>query len=223
MATENPHVVVLNDLSNTTVEQRERKSGSTHVTISFKSTPIAVHLDPLALGKPVAEAIRDAVRDGIKAIGETASEKTQLNRKTAVDAFARGAQWARARYSGGRTGPKAPAQSDRLFNDSGRLADGVTVNVNRKEGGFTLNAPKNRLDPSTFRSMADFQRMTGRLVELVPALQNPLEQPSVQAAIEKTWTDMHVKREMIAGDKQREAVGRLVLDVLSMTRRILGA
>jgi hypothetical protein len=221
MGTKSEHVVILNDLSGTTVEQRERKSGKQHVTISFKSEPIAVHLDPVALGRPVAVAIRDAISEGIKRIGEAASESTLYKRALASSAFTRGAAWAQRKYSGGRIGPKAPNQTEKAFNDSGRLADGITVNPNPKEGGFTLNAPVNRLDPSGFSSMAAFNRMVERLISLVPALRAPLDEPSVKEAIERTWVDMHVKAAMSAADKQSQLVGKMVLEILRLGKTLL--
>lgn len=223
MADESPYVVVLNDFGGTTVEERERKSGKKHVTVTIKSEPIAVHLDPLALGQPVADAIASAMRDQIRGISERASDGTILRRKYAAAAFAKGETWAKQRYSGGRTGPKAPAKTDRLFNDSGRLADGITANQNRKEKAWTINAPVNRLDPSTFPSPEAFASMMNRLAELVPMMKNPLAEPKVVEAIERTWNNMITKRAMAAADEHRRITAQFVLEILRTAKSVLGA
>lgn len=221
MTTENPNVTVLNDFSGTRVESRTRASGKQHVTISFSSTPILVHHDPLSLGKPVADAIAEAIRSGIRAISEVASKGTLAKRETAARAYARGEAWARKAYSGGRMGAMPPNQSSMAFNDSGRLAAGVTVNANKKEGGWTVNAAANRLLPSAFKDLATFQRMMQRLVELVPALENPLAHKDVVAAVSKTWRDMHQVQAMAAAEKQSALVGRAVVGVLRFAARLV--
>jgi len=217
-------VTVLNDYSGTRVEQRERKSGKQHVTISVSAEPIAVFTDPIALGQGPAMAIAEVFRAAIAGIQEQASDGTKLARSYASQAFAAGKSWATKRYSGGRTGAKAPEQKTpegRLFNDSGRLAEGITANLNRKEGGYTINAPVNRLDPSTFSSIGAFQRMIDRLFQLAPVLKNPLGDPRVQEAIEKTWTEMHRKGQMAAAEKQGQLIGRLVLEALKLAQQVL--
>ena len=131
-------------------------------------------LDELVLGAKPAEAIRAHLERAIKSISEFASDATQAMRKKAAGAFASGATWALKRYSGGRTGAKPPNQTARLFNDSGRLAEGWFVRENKEDRGWTVNVPANRLDPSTFTGEG-FQRMLDKLRSLVPVLQDVRE------------------------------------------------
>jgi hypothetical protein len=219
---DSPYVHVLNDFGGVRFEERERKSGKKHVTISVTSTPISVHLDPLALGKPMAEVIAKAIADGIRAIRETASAETLLKRKYAATAFAAGKRWAVARYSGGRTGAKPPRpENDRLFNDSGRLADGIIAMPNAKEQAWTVNTTANRLDRSTFSGGA-FERMIQRLAELVPALRgNPLELPEVRAAQDDLWATMHVKHAMDVAGKRSEQIAKGLREGLRLVRDLV--
>src|SRR6185503_3061467 len=123
-----------------------------------------------------ADAIRDALTAQVKGITEFASLATRRRRERARKHFDgalapsssyRGAY--EKRYSGGRTGMKAPGQTDRLFNDSERFAEGVFVRQNQTDNTFTVNVPTSRLDPSTFTGAA-FQAMLAKLRELVPGL-----------------------------------------------------
>ncbi len=63
----------------------------------------------------------------------------------------------------------------RLFNKTGHLADGITVE--RDGDGFAISAPSDRL--------AD-DAVVARLVELVPVIADPTGTAEVQRAIEKT-------------------------------------
>lgn len=173
-------------------ERRRTTSRGTksRYTLDVKADPVLINLSEVALGKGPAEAIRDAISSGIKAISQVASPGTLLRRKYAETAFQRGEPHTVRRYSGGRTGAKAPNRSDRYGNDSGRLAEGLHVMQNQKEGAWTVNVPANRFDPSTFKSMADFTRMVDRLRELVPVIRNPLSAPEVRAAISASLDNM---------------------------------
>lgn len=181
-------VVVINDLSTVAATERIRTTGAgtkTRFTVDIKSEPVGVVVDPKLLGAPVAAAIAKRVADGIRGITVTASESTLLFRKYAADALAKGKGWARRRYSGGRTAAASPDQSDRLFNDSGRLANGVVARA-QDDGSYTINVTANRLDPSTF-GLASFLGMIARLFELVDVLRDPSllsRDPGVEQAIE---------------------------------------
>lgn len=217
---DSPFVAVLLDYRGTSFEERTRKSGKNHVTVSVQSTPIAVHLDPVALGRPVAAAIAKAIADGIRGIREKASAATILKRKYAETAFAKGKGWALKRYAGGRTGAKPPGRRDELFNDSDRLAGGIVAMPNPKEQAFTINVTANRFDRSTFDD-ASFTRMLNRLYQLVPALQRPLEQPAVIDAVNETWANMHVKGELAAAEKQSASTVKLMLELLRLAEKVL--
>ena len=222
-----PHVIVLNDYGDLTVEERERKSGKKHVTMSIRSTPIVHNLDPVALGRGPAEALAGAIRKQISGIADQASEATLLSRKYASQAFASGKSWATRRYSGGRTGAKPPDQSDRAYNDSGRLAGSIVAMANEREGSWTINCAANRLDPSTFKGGAAgeaFQSMVKGLIDRVPALTRPLEQPEVNAAIVKSLDEsirVDQGRLVEAGRKSRMEIARLVVSVLEQAARVM--
>ncbi len=220
MADNNPNITILHDFSDVRVESRQRTSGKRVVTLQIESTPIICHHNPLELGKPVAEAIAATIQKQIRAINERASEATIRARKVAAKAFAAGERWAVKRYSGGRMGAMPPNQSDRAFNDSGRLASSVTARANEKEGGWTINVAANRLLPSDFKGDG-FARMIVRLRELVPALVNPLAQREIVEAMQDTWKAMHEVRAMAAAEKQRALKGQWVREGLKVLRGLV--
>lgn len=167
--------------------RRTTKTGTkSRYTVTINAEPIIHTFDANALGKGPAMAVANAIRNGIKSIGEFASPATRLRRESAKRSLAAGASYAQARYSGGRTGAMQPHQTDRLFNDSGRFAETVTVNAAR-DGTWNVNVAKNRLDPTTFiGGMPALLRMYERLRSLVPALQGPeqlVKIPEVAQAI----------------------------------------
>lgn len=169
------------------------KGTKSRFTLSVRVDPVIVNLNELALGAGPAEALRKAISDGIKAISETASPATLLKRKYAETAIQAGKRWATKRYAGGKMGGMAPNSSDKLFNDSGRLAAGVFVRQNPKEGSWTVNVPANRLDPSEFKDRGVFAGMVQRLRNLVPVLRDPTQSPHVRQAIQKTMEQMLVE------------------------------
>jgi hypothetical protein len=174
------------------LEQRTSKSGKSRFTIKMHSEPVIFNLDPKALPKEVAPAIARHLQQAIKGITAVASAATIKARKIAAKAFTAGKPWAMKRYAGGRTGPKAPNQSDRLFNDSGRMADSVRASAS-KDGAWRVNVAANRLsgDPTSV------ERIYAKLVELVPEfarpellLQNALLKRTIEKAVEQTRTKL---------------------------------
>lgn len=220
---DDPNTTVLLEYDGVKVQERTRRSGKKHVSMSIESTPILVHHDPAALGKPVAEAIKEAIIAGIKRIPSTVSQEARKKREQAARSFAKGARWATKAYAGGRTGATPPNQSDREYNSSGRLANGIFVSAVPASSEFVVNAPVNRLNPAFFRDGAAFERMFRRLVDLVPAIRNPLAERTVVDAIEKTWKASHqALSSRVAGE--RAALGRrAVLEGLRLVRSALGA
>jgi hypothetical protein len=204
-------------------ERRRTTSSGTksRFTLDVKTEPLIFNLSEISLGRGPAEALKKAISDGIKSIAAVALPSTLLKRKYAKAGVQRGAPWAVKRYSGGRTGAKAPAQSDRLFNDSGRFAEGLHVMQNTKEGAWTVNVPANRLDPTTFKSQSDFIRMVERLRELVPVLRDPLSAPGVRAAMAASIDQMITK----ANDqnwKMKMAVVKQGIQLVKNLAAILG-
>lgn len=174
-----------------TLDKRSR-NGVTRYSISVDAEPLLLSLSREKIGKPVADAIRDAIRAGIRAISAPAATATNERRTRARKAMAEGKAWALKRYAGGRSGSSSPGQSTNLYNDSGRFAAGLVVQQNTTEGTFTINVPANRLDPSTFTPLR-FTEMVRRLGELVPALRNPFEVPAVQESIEAVVGDVMIR------------------------------
>lgn len=204
-------VIALNDY---TQERRRTTSKGTksRYTITVDAQPILHDFSETSLGAGPAQAIQAAIIRQIKAISEVAKPATIARRSRAKrllesgvieDNKASGNTWTAkkwiaegfkgkigeghatiARYSGGRTGAKFPTGSVRLFNDSGRLAEGILVQQNTVEKNWTINVTANRLDPSTFGSQSAFLAMVARLRALVPVLANPLTDRDVVTAIE---------------------------------------
>lgn len=189
--------VLINDWENgLRAVEHERASGKKRVTLDVKSDVLVANLDPLVLGRDIAEAIAVVIREGIQAINAPAAPATVLKRKYAKAALNRGAGWAVRRYSGGRTGTIQPdsAPGDRLFNDSGRLARTVVAGPT-KEGDWKVNCAVNRLSEATFAPGA-FVIMLERLVAHVPVLRDPSrlgQAPQVIAAMERTAEHMVTK------------------------------
>ncbi len=178
--------------------QRTTRSGvKSRFTLEVQAEPIVHNLSHEALGAEVAVAIRDAIAAQIRSIAENVLPSTLLMRKYAKHAFERSSRWAVKRYAGGRTGATPPGDTAQLFNDSGRLANGLSIRQNTAEDAFTINSPKNRLDPSTFRGQNQFVAMTDRLRRLVPALGNPQslwQVPNVRLALGKSVGDVLVRK-----------------------------
>jgi hypothetical protein len=181
---------------------RTNKAGVTkqRYTVKVSGDSILVQTDASALGQGVAEAMANVLRNGIRGITAKASQATLNWRKSAVAALTGNAahrevlrssfakkeiaagrgrllgntgEWARRRYSGGRLGAMSPNQSDRLFNDSGRLADSIAVG-STKDGYWVVNVAANRFDPSTLGGDGGaLTRIYRRLVELVPEFGDP--------------------------------------------------
>lgn len=182
------------------VTERQRTSSSgtkSRFTLTVKSEPISHTLDEVALGALPAKALRDVLSEQIKAISQPVSAGTSLARKYQRTGYAAGKPWATRRFSGGKTGATPPTDSDRMFNNSGRLADGLFIRLNPSEHEYTVNVPANRLDPSTFKGTT-FTAMLEKLRELVPGLANPAElagDPRVQDAVLKTLKDLLIKKQ----------------------------
>lgn len=205
-------------------------------TLSIESEPIIHNFSEIRLGAAPAEAIKLAIQQQIKSITEVAAPATILRRQRAARNLAGGqAEEYKAmaktafgkkeiaagrghllgsngqndlkRYSGGRIGFMPPSGSVRLFNDSGRLADGLYVMQNVKEKNWTINVPANRLDPTTFGDMAAFVRMVDRLRELVPALTKPQDVPAVRVAIQQSVGVMIQKaRDQAEAERMAKAI-----------------
>lgn len=183
-------VYVLNDYNGSSLTRRtprlkSGRSGKARYTVTISSEPLLIQTDPKALGAGPAAAIRDLLKQRTEDITATASEATMKARLSAQKAVMNGERWAMRRYSGGRIGTRAPARSDRLFNDSGRLIESIAVGATSK--GYVINVAGNRFDPSTLNGgEAALLRIVDRLRELVPEFGDPkllLDSLPVQRAL----------------------------------------
>lgn len=192
-----------------TKRTRTLASGKTQerYTIEVKSEPILVNFDSMVLGAGPAQAIKDLIVTQIQHITADASIDTQAIRAKMAKAYDAGKTYATKRYSGGKTPAARPGSvsSTKLFNDSGRLTK-LAVTQNRTDLTYTINAPNNRLDPSTFRSMGAFQNMVSRLKDLVPALdpQKLSSYKDVENAVRASIGDLITKAESIQAAKLKQ-------------------
>lgn len=131
------------------------------VSVSVEAQPIHHNFDERELGAGPAAALRDAIVEGIRGITERVSKATLARRRKAN-----------------------PGASDRLFNDSGRLAQGLDVRL--RGDTWEVTAPPDRLNASSVTDSGALERMLQRLFELVPALRDPLTIKSVRDAIERS-------------------------------------
>jgi hypothetical protein len=146
---------------------RTRSSGREYTTIDVRSEALVHNLDAKQLGEPVALAIAQLLKDRILGIAARAAQSTLERRARAAKEPNDPSNL--ARYSGGRMGATAPAQSDRLFNDSGRLAKSIAA---RAAGdSFVVNVAANRLDRGTFGR--GFDAMLQQLASYVPEIADP--------------------------------------------------
>lgn len=112
------------------------------------------------------------MREKIKGITATASPATIKAREVARRALLKGEAWAVKRYGGGKMGTRIPAQSDRLFHDSGRFIESI-VAAAAKDGTFRVNVAANRLSPDTLNGgQGALEKIWARLVQLVPEFQD---------------------------------------------------
>ena len=194
--------------------------GKPRFTIEVTSEPIQFLIDSVEIGKEPAEAIGEAIRTEIQNISETASKGTLNRRKQAAKDFEKGAAWAQARYSGGVIGPMAPNQSDRLFNDSGRLARSIKATLNRTDKSWTVNVASNRLNPTGFDPFSKFDAMVQKLKSLVPIIGDPrkvMSHPKVEQAMRSTLESAIAKTASLKSDLRRAQ-----LRTLKMAASLIG-
>jgi hypothetical protein len=194
---------------NAGLEQRTAKSGRQRYTIAVKSEPVIVNLDPKKLGQPIAQAIAHHFREKVAGIAVQAAANTIRARKTAAKAYAEGKAWALKRYSGGRTGPMAPNQSDRAFNDSTRFEKTIVATAGN-DGRWRVNVAANRLADAT---SGGAERVWARLVQLVPEFGNPallLEDDIIRKSIEKATKGMLTKAQMTTGKLQVQLIRSII-------------
>lgn len=218
-----PNIVVLNDyhfgddpLNVGSARERRgrmRKNGTrakSRFTVEIRSEPLLHDFDELALGHRPAEAIAETLREKIRGITATVADSTFEWRQRVSREWAAGkiSQSIRKRYTGGRLKETPPPTGPRnaLFNFSGRLAKGIFARENKTDRAWTVNAPANRLDPSTFRNPAQFSAMLAKLQELVPELLHPEKlgrDERVRTAIVDSIDDLIIEAKSRLSEKRK--------------------
>src|SRR3990167_3603601 len=140
-----------------------------HVKVTITGDTLVVNTDEAALTLPVAQAAVTLINQQIESIAVTAKPNTLRARATAARAYAKGKPWAMKRYS---TRQPGAAHSDRLFNDSGSLAEQVRLMV-RGQGVSVVT------DVAGVRQRFVVQ---ARLKALVPALRSLAAQAAIKKA-----------------------------------------
>ena len=213
-------VIVLNQPGN--LKRRVRTSGRVQFTVEVKSEPIVHNFDPKTMGKPVAEAIAEALRQKVLAITAMVSPATRKGQAVAAKALAEGKAWAKKRYASGRIGEMAPTQSGRMFNDSGRMAKSISAQP--RDDSWTISMAANRLDPATATGgELGVMQIWRKLVELVPAFGNPsllFSEAIVSKGIDQSMRNLIVKAQETR-DQLTEARARAVISGVTNLLRML--
>lgn len=186
--------VVLFDWGEYRAQVRTRATGKQRVTVEIRGDALGIETDERKLAEPLAIAMAEAIKDGIRNKLGFASEATRFFRQRAEKAFAAGEKWARKRYSGGRTGAMRPNVTSpaRKGVDSGRLVNTTIANWSPAAQRFHINVAANRLGP-------DPEIRSKMLMLLAPIIANILKAPSVQDVAVK------VKRNLVRLGKNKSA------------------
>lgn len=198
------------------------KAGKARYTVTYRCEPLLFETDPKALGAPVAVAIQDHLKQAVAGISATAAPATMKARLGAQKAVMQGKPGAMKRYSGGKLGTRAPARSDKLFNDSGRLIESIAVGATKN--GFTINVAGNRFDPTTLNGgEAALLRIMERLRELVPEWGDGaklLDVLSVQRALRDGAKNMVQKATDRTVELQRQLMGQVASAAMRVLRLV---
>ena len=190
MATQESKVLILNAAHTAALTERTRTTSrgtSQRFTIDIVQEGIGVNLDEISAGRGIANALVEAIKKRIQDRAGKASDGTIAFRVAAQTALMKGKAWAQARYNppGNRMGPREPGKTQQKFQDSGRLVEGL-VSTPTRDGTFTINAAKGRLDPNTWKAgkgAPTFDSVFRELLELI-GVETIADEPGVRAAIE---------------------------------------
>jgi len=202
---------------------RTNAAGATknRYSVSVSGDSILINTDPKSIGKPVAEAIAELLRERVGSISERASDATLRARKVAAKAFADGKTWATKRYGGGKIGAMAPNQSDRKFNDSGRLVKSIGVRGEQEQ--WSVYVAANRFAPDTLKDgIAGLARMFDDLKRLVPEFGDPrkmMDSIPVRRAVNAGIASAIIK----AGEKRVELERARMQAGISLVKQLLSS
>ena len=189
------------------ISKKTGTRGKSRFTIEIAGEPLLHQWSGSVLGQGPAQAIQDYIQHRIRADTRRVKLSTYETRQNQHVAFERGDRWAVKRFSGGRTGPTPPQDTTQMFNHSGRLANGIFARENKTDESWSVNVPANRLDPSTFRTRADFERMLGQLAKQVPEILRPQDLgqvPEVRKAIVDAIDDIIIRERGRTAGLQRQ-------------------
>lgn len=199
---------------------RTRKSGKQYTTIEVSGEALVHNLDPKQLGQGVADAIAEHLRQRISGITARASDATIAARRAAAAAFAAGTLAATQRYGGGRIGSMPPGQSDRLFNDSGRLVKSIVARAT-SAGEWVVNVAGNRLDEASFG--AGFAAMLQKLADFVPEIRDPrqlMDSIPVRRAVENGMRQM-IQKQQARILELRDARAKQIVGLVGSALRLI--
>ena len=173
--------ITLNDFGEFTKRQSTKKDGTpgaVRYTSTIYASPVVTRFDAKMLGKGPAQAIAKHLRERVGGISSLASAGTQKIRaqeaKTISGVHGNGQEGPvrQSAYLRKRYDKALPNQTQRMFNDSGRLANGIAVN-SAKGNAWIVNVPANRLNPDMLRGGEQALReIYARLVQFIPEFGN---------------------------------------------------
>lgn len=217
-------IVVLNNYNGGVLERRrtigKNGPGKARYTVRITSEPLLIQTDAAALSAGIGHAIQEHLRQAVGGISATVKPATMKARLSAQKALVSGAaSGVVKRYSGGRLGTRAPARSDRYFNDSGRFIEGIVSRMTKS--GFVVNVPGNRFDPSTFNGgeAAMQANVIDKLREFVPEFFDAdllLNVLSVRRAMKETRDNMIQKATERTAELKKQLMGQVFGAVLRL-------
>lgn len=200
--------------------RRGSSIGPARYTVEVTGDSIVVNTDPKSLGRPVAEAIAEHLKERIRGITAAAAPATIKAREAAAKALAQGKAWAVKRYSGGRIGSRTPGQHKTLFRDSGRLEESIAVGATND--GYVVNVAANRFSPDTFDGgEGALQQMFAKLKQYIPELADPskwFDATRVQKAVAESIGDALQK----AGERQVDLIRQKASARIQAARALIG-
>lgn len=220
--------VVILGAANMRERTRTLKSGEkrSKYTVEITGDSIVANFDPRAWGKPLADAIAEFLRERISGITAVASAGALAARARAKKAFEAGRPWAMKQYAGGKIGAMPPAQTDRKFNDSGRLAASIVVAPNEKDGAFTINMAANRFKPELVKGgAAGVTRIFESLKQYVPELGDVsklMDSIPIRNAMKQTIADNLFKAVTAANVKAEELRRQYAQQKIAVFKAVAG-
>lgn len=146
-------VVAVNVYDDAALQRRTRTTSTgDHVrySMTIEAEPVIHDFSIETLTARTRDAVLDTLKKAVTSIGINPTAATLRRRELAAIGLAAGVRSYVERYTGGRTSNDPPGTFKTFWNDSRRFVNGLAVMINRKESGFTVNVPANRLDPRTF-------------------------------------------------------------------------